>query len=78
MFSRQTDGSKIAIVALAAQLARWRFPLIDCQMPTAHLATLGAKAIPRRSFVRFVERLVNAPPIPSPWRTDDDLIAELQ
>ena len=42
MFTRRTDGSKIAIVALAAQLARWDFPLIDCQMRTAHLASLGA------------------------------------
>ena len=78
MFSRQTDGSKIAIVAVAAQLARWRFPLIDCQMPTAHLATLGATAIPRRSFVRAVERLVKEPPMPSPWHVDEDLIAGLQ
>ena len=34
MFTRRTDGSKIAIVAARAQLARWEFPLIDCQMRT--------------------------------------------
>ena len=45
MFTRRTDGSKIAIVALAAQLARWGFPLIDCQMQTVHLASLGAAEI---------------------------------
>ncbi len=48
MFSRQTDGSKIAIVMLAAQLADWGFPVIDCQMRTTHLATLGAEEISRR------------------------------
>ena len=76
MFSRRTDGSKIAIVTLAAQLTRWGFPIIDCQMPTAHLITLGATEMPRRSFVRTVERLVKEPPMPSPWRIDQDLIAQ--
>lgn len=78
MFSRKTDGSKIAIVALAAQLTRWGFPLIDCQMPTGHLATLGATQLSRRQFVRVVERLVKQPPIPSPWRVDENLTAQLE
>ena len=51
MFSRRTDGSKIALVTLAAQLARWGFPLIDCQMATSHLASLGATEMPRREFI---------------------------
>ncbi len=37
MFSRRTDGSKIAMAYLAAQLDRWGFPMIDCQMETEHL-----------------------------------------
>jgi leucyl/phenylalanyl-tRNA--protein transferase len=73
MFTRRTDGSKIAIVVLAAQLARWGFPLIDCQMRTAHLATLGAVEIPRRQFVRTVARLVKQSPPSSPWVVDADL-----
>ena len=39
-------GSKIAIVVLARQLARWGFPLIDCQMRTTHLVSLGARDSP--------------------------------
>lgn len=77
MFTRRSDGSKIAIVALAAQLARWRFPFIDCQMRTEHLATLGAIDVPRRRFVQEVERLVQEPGMPSPWTPDEDLIAQL-
>jgi leucyl/phenylalanyl-tRNA--protein transferase len=72
MFTRQTGASKMALVLLAAQLARWEVPILDCQMRTNHLATLGAIDIPRREFVRTVEQLVRLPPIPS-WRLDDDV-----
>ena len=73
MFTRRTDASKMAIVLLAAQLARWKFPLIDCQMRTDHLASLGAVEIPRRTFVDAVHDLVELPPVAPPWRVDDDL-----
>jgi leucyl/phenylalanyl-tRNA--protein transferase len=73
MFTRRTDASKMAIVLLAAQLARWKFPLIDCQMRTDHLASLGAVEIPRRVFVDAVRDLVDLAPVPPPWRGDDDL-----
>ena len=75
MFTRRTDGSKIAIVILARHLARWGVPVIDCQMRTEHLATLGAREIPRRRFVREVARLVQMPPLASPWRVEQDLLA---
>ncbi len=74
MFSRRADGSKIALVALAAQLARWQFPLIDCQMATSHLARLGSREMPRPEFVRRVARLVQEPAPPLPWRLDADLL----
>ena len=74
MFTRQTDASKMAIALLAAQLRRWRFPLIDCQMRTDHLATLGAVEIARRDFVGAVQELVALPAVPAPWRVDDDLV----
>ena len=77
MFSHRTDGSKLAVVALAAQLARWQFPLIDCQMETSHLTTLGAHNMSRREFGWILERLVKQSPVLAPWRLDDDLIASL-
>jgi leucyl/phenylalanyl-tRNA--protein transferase len=74
MFTRRTDASKIALAYLAAQLARWEFPLIDCQMSTSHLASLGAKDIPRHEFTRIIAPLVAEPPVPSPWTLDEDLV----
>ena len=73
MFSRRSDASKVALVLLARQLARWRFQLIDCQMSTGHLASLGAREIDRAVFVRQVRQLVREPAVPSPWRLDEDL-----
>jgi leucyl/phenylalanyl-tRNA---protein transferase len=71
MFSRRTDASKAALAHLAAQLRRWNFGMIDCQMNTPHLASLGARAIPRAEFVRGVAEWVNCPNIPAPWEFDD-------
>ena len=59
MFSRATDASKVALVALVEQLRVRNFPLIDCQMHTPLLASLGAREIPRKSFLRVVATLVN-------------------
>lgn len=73
MFTRRTDASKMALALLAAQLRRWQFPLIDCQMRTEHLASLGAIEIPRRQFLQVVAELVKQPPVPSPWTPDPDL-----
>ena len=73
MFARSTDASKIALVHLARQLERWRFGLIDCQMRTAHLATLGAREISRERFSRALEQLVNYPAEPRTWIFDRDL-----
>lgn len=67
MFARVTDASKVAFVALVRQLQQWGFRLIDCQMPTAHLASFGAREIPRREFLAEVDRGTLEPPIPSPW-----------
>jgi leucyl/phenylalanyl-tRNA--protein transferase len=74
MFARATDASKIALVHLVRQLARWRFGVIDCQMETPHLASLGARTIPRADFVRRLAELVNLPAMTGRWAFDDDLI----
>jgi leucyl/phenylalanyl-tRNA--protein transferase len=78
MFTRQTDASKMALVLLSCQLARWQVPWIDCQMRTEHLASLGAVEIPRRAFVREVQRLVRLPHIARPWQVDEDLTQSLR
>lgn len=54
MFSREADASKAALGALVDLLRRHAYPVIDCQAATAHLASLGAREIPRASFLRLV------------------------
>lgn len=73
MFTRATDASKIALAHLVRQLARWNFGLIDCQMNTPHLASFGAREVPRTEFTRHVAELVNYPGQNGRWRFDDDL-----
>ncbi len=70
MFSREADASKVALVRLCRQLERWAFGLVDCQMETAHLASLGAHTLPRDAFASRVAELVNLPHRPGPWRFD--------
>ncbi|MEY4561431.1 MAG: hypothetical protein RLZZ618_708 [Pseudomonadota bacterium] len=50
MFSRRTDASKIAFAALVCFCRTHRIDLIDCQQRTGHLASLGAREIPRSEF----------------------------
>ena len=77
MFSRRTDASKVALVTLVRQLGRWGFEMVDCQMATSHLASLGAREIPRSEFSRRVERLTRQPAVPAPWVLDRDLTGSL-
>ncbi len=72
MFSRKTDASKIALAHLCAQLAKWNFGMIDCQMNTPHLSSLGAREIPRKEFIARLQDLINCPPVAT-WCFDNDL-----
>ncbi|MGB5177226.1 MAG: leucyl/phenylalanyl-tRNA--protein transferase [Gammaproteobacteria bacterium] len=74
MFARATDASKVAFVALVRQLARWGFRLIDCQVHTDHLASLGAVAIPRRVFTAILERECHTPGAVRHWMLDEDIL----
>lgn len=71
MFSRATDASKVALVRLVETLRARGFPLIDCQMRTPLLASLGAREIPRRAFLRRVEALVNYDEPAGGWRNEE-------
>ena len=59
MFTRATDASKVAFAHMVRHIERHRFELIDCQMKTDHLSSLGAREIPRATFCAEVERLTN-------------------
>ena len=56
MFSRARDASKTALVALT----RLGYRLIDCQLPNAHLMSLGAQNVPRRWFNACLDRWCDA------------------
>jgi leucyl/phenylalanyl-tRNA--protein transferase len=73
MFSRATDASKLALTHLVRQLERCKFGLIDCQMRTSHLASMGAREVSRARFSRQLEQLVNYPSDPTVWAFDRDL-----
>ena len=73
MFTRVSDASKVALVALARQLQYWSFGVIDCQMNTAHLASFGAREIPRAEFTRGLRELVHYAPVPVPWRLESTI-----
>ena len=72
MFSDISNASKIALAHLARQLERWRFGMIDCQMSTPHLASLGAREIPRREFIAKLQELIHYAPV-TDWKFDHDL-----
>lgn len=55
MFSRQTDASKVALVALARHCQHWQIGAIDCQMHTPHLASLGARLYERPHFEAMLQ-----------------------
>ena len=70
MFSRITNASKIALAHLARYLERHGFAVIDCQMKTAHLASLGAREIRRRELVRGLETWTREGQGPGKWPRD--------
>jgi leucyl/phenylalanyl-tRNA--protein transferase len=67
MFSRVTDASKVALVRLAEHLRARSFELIDCQVASAHVASLGAKSIPRDAFLARLEEYCEPPGTPGSW-----------
>jgi leucyl/phenylalanyl-tRNA---protein transferase len=66
MFTRAPDASKIALAALVAWCRQAGVGAIDCQQNTRHLASLGAREIPRAEFVQHVATQSRLPP--APWR----------
>jgi leucyl/phenylalanyl-tRNA---protein transferase len=67
MFSHATDASKIALAHLCNLLLSRKFGIIDCQMETNHLASLGARPIPRDEFLARVAACVDAGDPPGRW-----------
>ena len=69
MFSAQPNASKLALVALARQLESRGFGLIDCQVHSDHLVSMGAEALPRPDFQEALTALLASKEQPGPWKT---------
>jgi leucyl/phenylalanyl-tRNA--protein transferase len=67
MFSRKSDASKVALVSLARQLQAWDFRIIDCQIHSRHLESLGARAMTRNRFAALLKQFCT-PHIHHNWR----------
>ena len=72
MFSRETDASKVALVKLVARLEALGVGLVDCQQATRHLASLGAREIPRREFAQRLAESIQYPPTGSRWPATEE------
>ena len=67
MFSAESGASKVALAALAKRLQEWNWPLIDAQVENPHLASLGAEAWPRQTFLAHVAALTTPAEPPRIW-----------
>ncbi|ALO46213.1 leucyl/phenylalanyl-tRNA--protein transferase [Pseudohongiella spirulinae] len=73
MFSLADNASKIAFVALCRQLSEWHFDMIDCQMPTEHLSSLGARPVARTEFLHRLSRNAQNPDQTGYWKFTAEL-----
>lgn len=67
MFSIKPDSSKIALYYLTRFLSQQGFTWLDCQVPSEHLMTLGAKTMPRTDFLGLLKKTLALPPLNINW-----------
>jgi len=70
MFSLVSDSSKVALAVLVNRLKAWRFELIDCQIGTDHLRSLGAREIPAENFYNRLNKNASLPAGQEDWRLE--------
>ena len=67
MFSRATDASKVAVYYLVAWCRHMGMAFVDCQAPTPHLESLGARSVPRRRFLAELSEAMRGPTLRGSW-----------
>ena len=70
MFSRRSNASKIAFAHLVRYLVAHDFAMVDCQMRTEHLASLGGREIPREDFLARLQQLIRPEQRRGRWTAD--------
>lgn len=68
MFHSKTDASKVVFVTMVRQLIAWGYQLIDCQVSSEHLLSLGAEEISREDFQARLKQLCSLRPLPQAWQ----------
>ncbi len=68
MFSKRPNTSKLALAFLTAQMRNWGFAAIDCQVPSTHLASLGAVEMDRLEFQQLLKNYRDKPGKPGSWQ----------
>lgn len=70
MFTKVNNASKIALAHLCAHLRHWDYPLIDMQIPTPHLASLGGRPIPRDDYMDLLAKAIETKELSKPWNIE--------
>lgn len=78
MFSRESNASKVALVALAGLARSLQIQFIDCQMPTTHLLSMGAREIPRSEFLIQLQEALKYPTLQGSWVLTESSDGEFQ
>lgn len=77
MFAKQTDASKVALTALCMQLKEWGFKLVDTQVATDHLNSLGAVQISRTDFEHLLNQQIQQSFPAQKWQFSIDLVSAI-
>lgn len=76
MFFYRRDASKVALATLVERLRAWEFHMIDAQVTTPHLMSLGAKEIPRQLFLSRLEVALSFPTVKGKWAKASTTVTE--
>lgn len=70
MFSTVSNASKVCLAYLVRHLIANAFDLIDCQVKTNHLVSLGAREISRKAFLVQLQKSLKRPSLIGKWNSD--------
>lgn len=71
MFHHVTNASKVAFYHLVEKLSAWEFKIIDAQVYTNHLESLGGEMIPRSQYIQILEKALLIEDVPGSWERRD-------
>ncbi len=73
MFSRETDASKVALLYLSAYLDSWGYNIIDTQLPSAHLTSLGGSEMDRDKYLSLLSKFTTQSSNCTAWQAQPEI-----